>query len=152
MVSFVTLSVKSNSYNSPISNCSYNFGGAEPYKEIVYREAYKNNVDPILIAAIINHESGGDPLATGRAQDLGLMQIRVVHYPQCPQCLYDPDTNIKLGTKIFKDYRQIKGNIYTTISAYNTGPNPLGGWINVKYIRNVTEEYNKILLSRKCII
>ena len=132
--------------------CDYNFQQAEKYKSIIYTEARLNHVDPILIAAFILHESEGNPWARGKNDDRGLMQVIGKNYPGCPDCLFDPATNIHVGTKLFKEIYNMKGgNLMVSISAYNTGPYRTDGWINQIYVDRVSEKYELIKNSEKCI-
>ncbi|MFL6591369.1 MAG: transglycosylase SLT domain-containing protein [Luteimonas sp.] len=74
----------------------------------IRREAAKNHLDPAWMAAEIRAESVFNPVARSPANALGLMQLlpgtamtvaRQIGRPWTgPDSLYDPDTNITLGT------------------------------------------------------
>lgn len=155
---------------------TYNFGPAQKYYPIIVREAYKNNIEPELIAAVIIKEScytyvpvvtynertktnetiwecnGVYERIVGGVGEIGLMQIRAstcLGYASVTGCsnLFNPDINIKIGTIILKDYINIKKNMSYGVSAYNTGPNT--NFYSRKYVEDVTKLYLKFKGQRK---
>lgn len=80
-----------------------------PYDDLVKRHAGRIGIDWRLLSAIIFQESQYkmDALSTMSAK--GLMQVRDVtadHYGIPTEDLFDPDTNIRLGTMLFDDLLQ----------------------------------------------
>jgi soluble lytic murein transglycosylase len=105
----------------------------------IRREAAKNGLDPAWVAAEIRAESVFDPDARSGANAMGLMQVlpgtgmEVARRLGLPwggaQSLYDPDTNIVLGTAYLRQMLdKYGGKPYFAIAGYNAGPAPLQRW------------------------
>ena len=105
----------------------------------IRREAAKNNLDPAWIAAEIRAESVFNPNARSGANAMGLMQVlpgtgmsvaRQIGVPWGgAQSLYDPDTNIVLGSAYLRQLLdKYGGQPYFAIAGYNAGPAPLARW------------------------
>ena len=82
------------------------------YASMIEEQAVVSQVDPLLIVAIIEHESGFDPHAlSGDGEDRGLMQVRSRWYGGKADWLYNPAVNIKAGgyviTKSIQFCRQL---------------------------------------------
>lgn len=83
-----------------------------------------NGISPDLTNAVIHTESSGNPLALGKFQDSGLMQIRPKFVPETKQQLLSPCTNIMRGTAILAD---LQSKFYRTmldrswVNCYNLG-------------------------------
>ena len=105
----------------------------------IRREAARNRIDPAWVAAEIRAESVFNPAARSGANAMGLMQVlpatgaavarRIGVAWAGAESLYDPDTNIILGTaylrQMLDDYG---GQPYFAIAGYNAGPAPLNRW------------------------
>ncbi len=93
------------------------------YAEYINKYTQKYNLDPNLVKAIIQAESGGDPNAQSQAGACGLMQLMPVH--KVSNC-NDPEENIAAGTK-FLSYlsERYKGDQNKILAAYNWGPGNL---------------------------
>jgi len=105
----------------------------------IRREAAKNGLDPAWVAAEIRAESVFNPNARSGANAMGLMQVlpgtgmEVARRLGLPwggaQSLYDPDTNIILGTAYLRQMLdKYGGKPYFAIAGYNAGPAPLQRW------------------------
>jgi soluble lytic murein transglycosylase len=105
----------------------------------IRREAAKNNLDPAWIAAEIRAESVFNPNARSAANAMGLMQVlpgtgmavaRQIGVPWGgAQSLYDPDSNIVLGSAYLRQLLdKYGGQPYFAIAGYNAGPAPLARW------------------------
>jgi soluble lytic murein transglycosylase-like protein len=99
---------------------------------IINEMAIKYQVRQSLIQAVIHWESGGNPnafRAEPRINDAsyGLMQILVatargLGYTGPPEGLYDPRTNIELGTRYLSNLIRKWGNELLALLNYNGGP------------------------------
>jgi soluble lytic murein transglycosylase len=109
------------------------------HEQTIRREAAKNSLDPAWIAAEIRAESVFNPNAHSGANALGLMQLlpgtgmtvaRQLGIPWAgADSLYDPDTNIVLGSAYLRQLLdKYGGQPYFAIAGYNAGPAPLLRW------------------------
>ncbi|MFC5571317.1 transglycosylase SLT domain-containing protein [Lysobacter yangpyeongensis] len=105
----------------------------------IRREAARNRLDPAWVAAEIRAESVFDPRARSGANAMGLMQILPGTGATVARTLgldwggadslYDPDTNIILGTAYLRQLLdKYGGQPYQAIAGYNAGPTPLARW------------------------
>ena len=109
------------------------------HADTIRREAARNGLDPAWVAAEIRAESVFDPNARSPANALGLMQVlpstgaeeaRRLGLPwRGADSLYDPDTNIAIGTAYLrKMLDRYGGEPYFAIAGYNAGQRPLLRW------------------------
>ena len=103
----------------------------------------KYNVDPAIIAAIIEQESGGNAGVVSRAGAVGLMQLM----PRTAKGLgvnpYDPAQNIDGGTRYFLYQYKAFGNVELALAAYNSGPGNVRNG-NYKYFSETRGYVNKV--------
>lgn len=101
-------------------------------------EASRHGMDPLLLVALIKHESRFNPEARGHHGEIGLMQIKpstarwvlsrkgrtaAPSEKRLQELLLDPATNIRYGTSYIAHLRKsFKGRRHLYISAYNMGP------------------------------
>jgi hypothetical protein len=102
--------------------------------DAITRNAEENGFSPDLIAALVWHESGGNPKAYSVDGAVGLMQVmprdgKAANF-QCPKgaCfedrptiaqLQDPDFNIQFGTQLLRQYQQqCSGDLREALKAY----------------------------------
>lgn len=127
------------------------------YKNIVEQAVSIYNVDPNLIYAVIKQESKFNKEATSKTGAKGLMQImdstasdmaRNIHgIDKNTYNLYDPYTNIFIGTKYLSYLtKHFDGNYYLAIVAYNAGMGKIEEWLEKDYkdYTNFDEIYNCI--------
>ncbi len=109
------------------------------HEATIRREAATQRIDPAWVAAEIRAESIFAPRARSSANAMGLMQILpgtgagVAGKLGVPwggaDSLYDPDTNIVLGTAYLRQLMdKYGGQPYQVIAGYNAGPAPLSRW------------------------
>ncbi len=105
----------------------------------IRRHATTYRIDPAWVAAEIRAESVFNPAARSSANAMGLMQVlpttgaavarRIGRPWNGAASLYDPETNIELGTAYLRQMLDDYGNqTYFAIAGYNAGPAPLNRW------------------------
>ena len=108
------------------------------HEDIIRQQAERFDLDPALVAAIINEESGFSD-QTSHAGARGLMQIT----PETADTietlsggetfvyddLADPDLNIRYGTFYLRHLLdRFEGNEIAALAAYNGGPENAAAW------------------------
>lgn len=112
-----------------------------PYRPFIEKYATANNLDPMLVAAVIKVESGFRPDAVSPKDARGLMQvlpstgawiatqIAIPNYNDT--MLYDPEVNVRLGCWYLGNLlRQFEGQLPIALAAYNGGRGNVQNWIN----------------------
>ena len=110
------------------------------YSEYVYKYSKENNIDSFLVFAIIKNESKFNQSVESSMGAIGLMQLmeptaveianEIGHEVETKETLYDPETNIKIGTKYFAYLiKHYNGNEQLALTAYNAGIGNVDKWI-----------------------
>lgn len=93
------------------------------------------STDPLLVLSLIRQESAFQENAQSRVGARGLMQImpktaKALHGKKLkPNELYDPELNVRLGTKyVDKLLQKYDGNVYKVLAAYNAGGLRVDEW------------------------
>jgi len=91
---------------------------------IAYAAGHQFGLDPLLIIAVISVESRFNPIAESVAGAKGLMQIIPKYHAEKFEALggvsevFDPETNILVGSKILKEYLGRTGNLSMALQMY----------------------------------
>ncbi len=124
------------------------FSGAMPYGDLIHEKSEKYNVDPALVAAVIEQESRFKSRAQSHVGAKGLMQLmpRTGRWMGARD-LYDPEQNVDAGVKYIKYLQgRFDGNLTKTIAAYNAGEGNVMRYRGVPPFRE-TRTYVKKVLS-----
>jgi soluble lytic murein transglycosylase len=107
-------------------------------RETLISSSKENGLDPVLVAALIRQESNFNPLATSPAGARGLMQLMPAVGkaiadtkgigPWDPDLLYQPATNIKLGTAHLSGLAHRYAEVVKVLAAYNAGESRVEKW------------------------
>jgi soluble lytic murein transglycosylase len=117
------------------------------YKNYINRYSKEYDLDPFLVASVINVESKYDKNATSSKDARGLMQIgestgqwasevlAIDSYTS--DMLYDPEINIRIGTWYLNQLnKEFDNNLDLVLAAYNAGSGNVSKWL-------LDEEYSK---------
>jgi hypothetical protein len=128
------------------------FANAIPYGDLIHEKSVKYDVDPALVAAVIEQESRFHSRARSQVGARGLMQLM----PRTGRWLgardlYDPEQNVDAGVKYIKFLQErFDGNMKKTIAAYNAGQGNVDRYNGVPpfaetqtYVKRVLRNYNK---------
>ena len=107
-------------------------------RETLISSSRENGLDPVLVAALIRQESNFNPLATSPVGARGLMQLmpdvgRSLASakgisPWNPDILYEPATNIRLGTAHLSTLMRKYPEVVKSLAAYNAGESRVEKW------------------------
>lgn len=126
-----------------------------PLKYSNYVEEYSKeyNVDSYLVYAIIKAESNFDENAKSKSNAVGLMQImentameiaNKMDLKINKEDLFNPDLNIKIGLKYFRDLLNKYNNYYLAIIAYNAGIGNVDKWIEEGVIKQDASDIENV--------
>lgn len=128
------------------------FANAVPFGEIIHDKAQKYDVDPALVAAVMETESRFRTKARSQVGARGLMQLM----PRTGRWLgarnlYNAEQNVDAGAKYLKYLNaRFDGNLTKTIAAYNAGEGNVRRYNGVppfretrSYVRNVMSRYEQ---------
>jgi hypothetical protein len=118
-----------------------------PYGELIASMSEAHGVDPMLVRALIQVESGYRPTARSRKGAMGLMQLMPstareykVRNP------YDPKANITAGVKHLKSLIDRWGGVELALAAYNAGEGAVKKFNGIPPYRE-TRNYVRRILS-----
>ena len=120
-------------------------GKPSPYDAMFEAAAAKYRLDPNVLRALGEQESGLRPDVVSRKGAVGIMQIMpgtAAQYGGAGANLKDAATNIELGAKIFADLmKRFNNDVTKALTAYNAGPGrggiPLPTGENATFARDV---------------
>ncbi len=123
-----------------------------PFGTLIWEKAAKYDVDPALVAAIVENESRFRPRAISHRGARGLMQLmpRTGRWMGARN-LYDPEQNLDAGVRYLKYLeKRFDGNQTKMIAAYNAGEGNVQRYGGIppfretrSYVKNVKKSYKR---------
>jgi soluble lytic murein transglycosylase len=113
------------------------------YSELIIPSAEAHGFHPLFLFSVVRQESLFEGFVHSTAGARGLMQIipstgasvaRAVGWPLPFEMedLYRPNVSMRLGTEYMaSNRRQLGGDIYATLAAYNAGPGNASAWLEL---------------------
>lgn len=118
-----------------------------PYGELIYEKAKKYDVDPALVAAVIEQESRFKPRARSHVGAAGLMQLmpRTGRWMGAKD-LYNPEQNVDAGVKYIKYLdKRFNGDLNKIVAAYNGGEGNVMRYRGIPPFRETRQYVKKVL-------
>jgi soluble lytic murein transglycosylase-like protein len=119
----------------------------EEILRLINSHSRQYELDPLLVRAVVEIESGFEPEAVSTAGAQGLMQIM----PETGKELglstpFNPDSNIEAGVRYLRQMIDEFGSIPLALAAYNAGPNAVKRYSGIPPY-NETQRYVQKVLS-----
>jgi soluble lytic murein transglycosylase-like protein len=116
------------------------------YGDLIKEAAARHGVDADLIHAVIEAESGFNPLAESAAGAQGLMQLMPTLQAELGvEDPFDPRQNIMAGVEYLKRLlTRHKGNVSLALASYNAGPTTVGRYKGVPPYKETRQYIKKI--------
>ncbi len=134
------------------------------YTEFVEQAAEEFSLDPLLVYAVINCESGFDKDAVSGADAMGLMQItedtfnwaksKLLENELPAAALFDPATNIRYGCFILSMHLEEFGSTELALAAYHAGRGIVNAWLadeklgDGKTLRNIPYKDTSLYIKK----
>lgn len=110
------------------------------YASAIAANAKATGLDPYLVAAVVNVESGFDPGDVSSRGAVGLMQVMPatarevardagISQPVTAEALELPETNLKIGTLYLRTLVRRYGDVGVGLAAYNAGSVAVERWL-----------------------
>ncbi len=99
----------------------------EPLLMSAQKNGRSEGVDPLLLVAVMAIESRFNPFAESPVGAQGLMQVIPKFHPDKVdvktnnKAMFDPDTNIRVGAKVLKEYIRTTGSLERALEQYGGG-------------------------------
>lgn len=114
------------------------------YEDEIKKAAQEEELDPYFVMALIRQESAFNPEARSPTDALGLMQVmpklakriakaKKLKFSKTSE-LFDPNLNIKIGTRELKErLADFKGSSILASASYNAGVDVVKSWLKTRY-------------------
>ncbi len=112
------------------------------YQDVVLDAAQRRDIDPLLLFALIRHESLFDTYATAAAGEKGLTQVipptgeyiaQQLGWPDYQHAdLFRPYAGVEFGAFYLEEQlRRFGGNVQAALAGYNAGPGRAANWLDL---------------------
>jgi soluble lytic murein transglycosylase-like protein len=123
------------------------FSAEIPYGALIYAKSKKYDVDPALVAAVIEQESRFRPRAKSPVGARGLMQLmpRTGRWMGARN-LYDPEQNVDAGVKYIAYLdKRFNGDLKKIVAAYNGGEGNVRRYRGIPPFRETRQYVKKVM-------
>ena len=118
----------------------------ESLSSLITNAAKKYHVDPKLVSAVAEVESGGRQEATSAAGAVGVMQLMPDTAASLGVNPYDKRENVEGGAKYLKEMLDLfGGDVKKAVAAYNAGPAAVKNYGGVPPYKETQNYVNKVL-------
>ncbi|MCY3970380.1 MAG: lytic transglycosylase domain-containing protein [Acidobacteria bacterium] len=123
-----------------------------PFGTQIVAVAERHEIDPLLVAAVVQTESAFDRLAVSPQGALGLMQMMPKTAEEFGVAnVYDPGQNLDAGASYLASLlRRFDGDLVLALAAYNAGPGKverMGGMPPFRETRKFTENVLRLYVE-----
>lgn len=118
-----------------------------PYGELIQAAADQYRLDSLLLAAVVEAESGFDARAESPRGARGLMQLMPATAAQYGLAtLEDPKENVRAGARYLRDLlAHYDGDLELALAAYNAGPGNVARYGGVPPFRETRRYVSRVL-------
>lgn len=138
------------SVGAPLVDSQRRFLSGLPYGAILTLSAERHGLDSLLLAAMVDVESGSSARAVSPQGAQGLMQVKSTTARELGSRgdLLDPYTNVEAGSHYMSDLlRDFHGDLGLSLAAYNAGPSAVQRHNGIPPYRE-TRDYVRRVLGR----
>ncbi|OGV31257.1 MAG: hypothetical protein A2020_01385 [Lentisphaerae bacterium GWF2_45_14] len=145
--------------------------GTDKFDIMIGKSSESNDIDPMLVKAVISKESNFNPDARGKSGEIGLMQVRICAAADWAKALDKnvpseeelsiPEINIEIGSwylaRAIKSWSDYKHSVVLALCEYNAGRRRALEWMPCRksgqvsitiestraYVRDVISRYSE---------
>jgi len=96
-----------------------------PFGDLIYETSRRHEVNPLLVAAMVQAESAFDPRAVSPKGAMGLLQLMpatALRFGLQPSQAFDPASNLEAGVRYIKWLgERFAGDLVLVLAGYNAG-------------------------------
>jgi len=117
--------------------------------EMIERRAQRHSLDPKLVRAVVQVESGFRPRALSRKGAIGLMQLM----PETAKAMsvsdpWDPEQNLEGGSSYLRQLLdQFSGDLELALAGYNAGPGAVGRYGGIPPYKETIAYVQKVMTA-----
>ena len=117
-----------------------------PYRDSIVSAARDSDLDPWLVASVVQTESAFDPRAVSRAGAAGLMQLMPSAVAEhAVTDVFDPAENIRGGTKHLRLMLDQFESLPLALAAYNAGASTVKRYKGIPPYKETRDYVRKVL-------
>ena len=133
-----------------LANRPIETGGPSRFRQHINGASNRFNIDPALVEAVIQVESGFDPNAVSKRGATGLMQLMLLTAQQYDvRDRFNPKQNIYGGVEhLSRLMRRFKGELPLVLAAYNAGSTAVERYSGIPPYPETQRYVNKVMHYR----